>query len=388
MDFTLPETATAVRDLAADIATKISSDDRVAALEASSAPLDDQLWRELASAGLLALELPEALAGDIAGDLTTVENTTVAEQLGRRLARVPFGQHATAAGPLLARHAAVSLTSDLLPRLADGTLIATVAVEEDLGDDTLCPTATLTRSEHGYVLRGTKINVPFAAAAGLLLITATDGDGAAVAVVDATANGITVTETRTTGLTPMYLLELSDVAVDDAHVLHGADVVSDLVDRLTLALCAEQSGVLAAALEATASYAREREQFGRPIGSFQAVAQRLADGYIDVSALSLTTTQASWMLAQCDAQPAADVGRSAVGDHAEVSAAIATAKFWAAESGHRVAHTAVHVHGGVGLDTSHPTHRYFLRAKQNEFTLGSASTALRRLGDTLAADPA
>ena len=147
----------------------------------------------------------------------------------------------------------------------------------------------------------------------------------------------------------------------------------------------DRSGVLAAALDATARYAREREQFGRPIGSFQAVAQRLADGYIDVSALSLTTTQASWLLAQSDAGSSSD---SETTGSADVSAAIATAKFWAAESGHRVAHTAVHVHGGVGLDTSHPTHRYFLRAKQNEFTLGSANTALRRLGDALAADPA
>ena len=384
MDFTLPETATAVRDLAADIATKISSDDRVATLEASSAPLDELLWRELAWAGLLALELPEALAGDAAGDLTAVENITVAEQLGRHLARVPFGQHAIAAGPLLARNATTTLATDLLPRMADGTLVATAAVEEDLGDDALSPTTALTRSDRGYLLRGTKINVPYAAAAGLLLVTATDADGVAVAVVDATTDGITVTDARTTGLTPTYHVEFSDVAVDDAHVLHGADVVSDLVDRLTLALCAEQSGVLAAALAATASYAREREQFGRPIGSFQAVAQRLADGYIDVSALSLTTTQAAWMFAQSGSSS----DDAATTDHNEIAAAIATAKFWAAESGHRVAHTTVHVHGGVGLDTSHPTHRYFLRAKQNEFTLGSASTALRRLGDALAADPA
>ncbi len=385
MDFTLPETATAVRDLAADIATKLSTSERVAALEASSAPLDDLLWRELAAAGLLALELPESLAGDTAGELSTVENTTVAEQLGKHLVRVPFGQHVIAAGPILARHATTTLAKDLLPRLADGTLIATAAVEEDLGDDALSPTATLTRSDAGYVLRGSKINVGYAAAAGLLLVTASEADSVAVAVVDAAATGITITETRATGLTPTYHVEFSDVALDDAHVLHGVEVVSDLVDRLTLAVCAEQSGVLAAALDATARYAREREQFGRPIGSFQAVAQRLADGYIDVSALSLTTTQASWLLAQSDAGSSDD---SEITGSADVSAAIATAKFWAAESGHRVAHTAVHVHGGVGLDTSHATHRYFLRAKQNEFTLGSATTALRRLGDALAAEPA
>lgn len=108
------------------------------------------------------------------------------------------------------------------------------------------------------------------------------------------------------------------------------------------------------ALELTAEYAREREQFERPIGSFQAVSSRLADGYIDVKALRLTVTQAAWRLSE---DLPADV---------EVN----TAAFWAAEAGHRVAHTTVHVHGGVGIDTDHPVHRYFLAAKQTEFAVG------------------
>jgi len=132
--------------------------------------------------------------------------------------------------------------------------------------------------------------------------------------------------------------------------------------------------VLERALELTAEYARSREQFGRPIGSFQAVAQRLADGYIDVEAIGLTMWQAAWLLA---------AGRP--GDP-EVDAAIASAKFWAADAGHRVAHTAVHVHGGIGIDTSYPLHRYFVAAKRAEFTLGGATAQLLRLGDILAGE--
>ena len=128
------------------------------------------------------------------------------------------------------------------------------------------------------------------------------------------------------------------------------------------------------ALELTAEYARHREQFGRPIGSFQAVAQRLADAYIDVEAVWLTMWQAAWLLA---AGPQ---------DDPEVAAAVATAKFWAADAGHRVAHTAVHVHGGMGIDTSYPVHRYFAAAKRAEFTLGGATAQLLRLGDLLAAE--
>jgi alkylation response protein AidB-like acyl-CoA dehydrogenase len=133
-------------------------------------------------------------------------------------------------------------------------------------------------------------------------------------------------------------------------------------------LCALQLGVLERALELTAEYARSRVQFGRPIGSFQAVAQRLADGYIDVEAVRLTMWQAAWRLS---AGLPADT-------------AVATAKFWAADAGHRVAHTAVHVHGGVGIDTAYPLHRYFSAAKHNEFVLGGATAQLRRIGAALA----
>jgi alkylation response protein AidB-like acyl-CoA dehydrogenase len=131
----------------------------------------------------------------------------------------------------------------------------------------------------------------------------------------------------------------------------------------TVGLCATQAGVLERALELTAEHARSRVQFGRAIGSFQAVAQRLADAYIDVEAVRLTMWQAAWGLDDT---------------------AVATAKFWAADAGHRVAHTAVHVHGGTGIDTSAPVHRYFVAAKRNEFELGGATAQLRRIGAALA----
>ena len=130
--------------------------------------------------------------------------------------------------------------------------------------------------------------------------------------------------------------------------------------------------MLERALELTAEYAREREQFDRPIGSFQAVSSRLADGYIDVKGLRLTLTQAAWRLSE-DLPADVDVD---------------TAAFWAAEAGHRVAHTTVHVHGGVGIDTDHPVHRYFLAAKQTEFAVGGATGQLLRIGRELADTPA
>ena len=110
----------------------------------------------------------------------------------------------------------------------------------------------------------------------------------------------------------------------------------------------------------------------RVTGSFQAVAQRLADAYTDVEAVWLTMWQAAWLL------------DSRSHDDAETAAAVATAKFWAADAGHRVAHTAVHVHGGTGIDASYVLHRYFTAAKRAEFTLGGATAQLLRLGGLLA----
>ncbi|MEO9327935.1 acyl-CoA dehydrogenase family protein [Gordonia aurantiaca] len=372
MDFSLPESGNDVRGLARDIATAVSTPERVAELESSRAPIDSDLWRQLATAGLLGLEVPSAIAGESGGDLSVIENSLVATELGRVLARVPFGPHAIAALPVIVAHGSSALQDRLVKAGAAGEVVVTVAIEEDLGAPSDPPGTSL--SADG-TLSGTKVGVPYAEASNVLLVNATGPDGVVVVAVDADASGITVTPTPSTGLIPTAQVDFDATPVAGDAVLSGKEAVDALWARTTLACCAEQTGVVERALELTAEYAREREQFGRPIGSFQAVAQRLADGYIDVQGLALTTTQATWLLANSD-------------NASEIHNAIATAKFWAAEAGHRVAHTTVHVHGGVGLDTSHPVHRYFLRAKHNEFAYGSATAAARVLGAELADTPA
>jgi 3-oxocholest-4-en-26-oyl-CoA dehydrogenase beta subunit len=188
--------------------------------------------------------------------------------------------------------------------------------------------------------------------------------------------GVTVEPQSLTDFGAAGRVVLDGVVLSADRVLggvgRGADVAGWLVARATVGHCAAQAGVIERALELTAEHARTRVQFGRPIGAFQAVAQRLADAYIDVEAVRLTLWQAVWMLGS---------GSGPVADDAAV--AVATAKFWAAEAGHRVAHTAVHVHGGMGIDTSSPVHRYFTAAKHHEFALGGATAQLRRIGAAL-----
>jgi alkylation response protein AidB-like acyl-CoA dehydrogenase len=154
-------------------------------------------------------------------------------------------------------------------------------------------------------------------------------------------------------------LVLTGEPEDEAHRIAGAGWTRR---RLVIGAAAYQLGVVERALEMTAAYARERVQFERPIGSFQAVSQRLADAWIDVEALRLTVWQAA--------------GRP---EPAET----ATAGFWAAEAGHRVLHTAVHVHGGVGIDMDYPLHRYFLAAENHEFLIGGATAQLLDLAEVL-----
>ena len=143
-----------------------------------------------------------------------------------------------------------------------------------------------------------------------------------------------------------------------------------MVARGTLGVCATQLGVTEEALRRTAEYAGQRVQFERPIATFQAVGHRCADAYIDVEGIRLTLWQAAWRVAA--GLPAATE--------------IEVAKLWAAEGGHRVAHTAVHIHGGMGVAIEYPIHRYFVAAKQTEFMLGGATEQRLRIGSRLAAE--
>ena len=194
-----------------------------------------------------------------------------------------------------------------------------------------------------------------------------------VFLVAADDAGVTVDLADTTGHGSVGHLELQGVEVDADRRRRAATERRRLADHPRhVGPQRFQLGVLERALELTAEYAREREQFDRPIGSFQAVAS--------AAGRRLHRRQGP----AADADPG---GVAAVRGPAR-RREVGTAAFWAADAGHRVAHTAVHVHGGVGIDTDHPVHRYFLAAKQTEFAVGGATGQLLRIGRELADTPA
>ena len=383
MDFTLSEAQAELAGLARKI------------LAAHDEP--GRQWADLATAGVLAAGLPEALGGAGVGFL---EQCSVLAEMGRAASPAPYLASVVLGAGAAAAFGSADQQRQWAVPAGNGSVVITVALEEEDSEDPASPSARASWSGGRWLVSGVKTAVPALARAGLVLVPATvsatstaTASGAAEASPSAARevmvfliapadSGVTVQPQELAGGPDAARLVLDDVPVDERQVLgapgQGTEIARWLTARAAVGLCAVQAGVAERALELTARYAREREQFGRPIGSFQAVAQRLADAYIDVEAIRLTMWQAAWLLdnrEHASGQPG----------EAEVAAAVATAKFWAADAGHRVAHTAVHIHGGIGIDTSYPLHRYFLAAKQAEFTLGGATRQLLRLGDFLAA---
>jgi len=368
MDFSPSEASEDLGGLVRTITDSVCTPEHQRELDGLKTRFDRDLWAKFIDADILSAAAPEALGG---GDYGVLEQSAVLEALGRRLAAVPYLESTVLAAGALAKFGSEALQRDWAVPAVAGSKILTVALSGDMGEGPVQAQASGADGS-AYRLTGTRTQVSYGPVADAFLVPAETASGTAVFVVAAADPGVSVTPLSTTGHGSVAHLELAAVPVGADRMVGDGAVVDWLHNRHQLGLSVFQLGVLTEALAMTAGYAREREQFDRPIGSFQAVAQRLADGYIDVKGLRLTTTQAAWRLAE---ELPADVE-------------VRSAAFWAAEAGHRVAHTAVHVHGGVGIDTDHPMHRYFLAAKQIEFTIGSATGSLLAIGRELADTPA
>jgi len=367
VDFSHPEEADDLGGLVRTITEAVCTPDHQRELDGAADRFDRALWSKLVEADVLSAAAPESLGG---GGYGVLEQTAILEALGRQLAAVPYLESVVVAVGALGKFGSAELQQQWAAPAVSGQKILTVALAGEMGDGAVQAQS----GGAGYRLTGTRTLVPYGPVADAFLVPAETNSGTIVFVVAADDPGVTVTSLSTTGHGSVGHLDLRGVEIDEQRAV-GADgpaALGWIEIRQTLGLSAFQLGVLERALELTAQYAREREQFDRPIGSFQAVSSRLADGYIDIKGLRLTLTQAAWRLSE---DLPADID-------------VRSAAFWAAEAGHRVAHTTVHVHGGVGIDTDHPVHRYFLAAKQSEFAIGGATGQLLAIGRDLADTPA
>jgi 3-oxocholest-4-en-26-oyl-CoA dehydrogenase beta subunit len=372
VDFSFTEEQEAVRELAARIFSDLATPERLREVEDTDERFDRKLWAELAAAGLLGIWLPESVGGS---GLGFVAAGVVAEEAGRTAAAVPYVASAVlGAAPILEFGDGEQQRRWLEPMVAGDLVLSAALVEQ--GADPEDPRTTATPQGDGWRLDGTKAFVPAGMVAGAIVVSARTDDGIGLFVVDPGAAGVTRRAQEATSRQIEAELELSGVVVGAGDVLvagpAGGDALRWLLEHAEAALCLCVAGACDAAVKLTAQYTTTREQFGKPIATFQAVGQRAADAYIDAEAVRLTAWQAAWRLAE---------GLPATSE-------VAVAKYWADEGGQRVVHAAQHLHGGMGVDRDYPLHRYYLLTKHLALTLGGATTSLLRLGEVLATEPA
>jgi acyl-CoA dehydrogenase len=367
VDFAFSEEQEAVADLAARIFAGQVATDRVKEIEATDDRFDRSLWAELARAGLLGLIVPEAQGGN---GLGIMELCLLLEQQGRRLAPVPLWPTLALGALPLAEFGDDEQRARWLPAVAAGDAVLTAALAEPGANNPLATSVSARADGRAWRLDGTKPSVPAGLVADRVLVPAITGHRTlGVFLVDPSGPGVTLERAETTNREWHPHVTLDGAPAEPlGDPAGGSAIVEWTRQRALVGLCALQVGVAEEAVRQAAAYTSGRSQFGRPLSTFQGVALKAADAYIDTEAMRSTLWQAAWRLSE--------------GTDAAVE--VAVAKWWAAEGGHRIVHTTQHLHGGVGADIDYPIHRYFLWGKQIADMLGGAGVQLARLGQAVA----
>ncbi len=372
MNFDFSDDEKAIRELAHQIFTDRTTDEFMLEFDRGDETYDWGLWQTLADQGLLGIAVPEAAGGS---GLGLIELCLMLEEQGRRVSPIPLFSTLVLGGLPIAEFGTPEQQEKYLGPMLAGTAKLSAAIAEVGMNPALVQGVEASKESEGWVLEGDCAVVPDGAVADYILVPASSDGGSTFFVVDTSDPGVSVrpVEIGLSGERAAHLtlegLTLGDDAVLGA-VGQGEEILEWLVQRANVGHCALQVGVTEEAMKRTAAYISERKQFGIPLGSFQALAMRMADSYIDVEGIRSTYWLALWRLSEgLDAR-------------AEVRAA----KWWACDAAHRVVHTAQHLHGGMGADVEYPIHRFFLMAKRLSYSLGNASQQLEQLGRLLAQD--
>ncbi len=346
MDFELSDDQVALQDGARDLLDRRASPARVRATIDGGGGLDRELWDAMAEQGWVALELPEERGGL---GLTTVEVAVLLEEVGRHVAPAPYLSTVLALGALLRAGQDV-----LVDRLAGG----------EIGCAWWTAPGRARLEATGERLTGRTGPVPWAPSAAVAVVVARDGDGDALYAVDLDAVGRPAREPAMDLTRELGWLDLDAVP---AVRLGGADAVDALLDRGATFTAAEMLGSASRALDLAVEYAKDRVQFGRPIGSFQAVKHRCADMLVDVEGMRSTAYWAAWC----------------IGNDADGSVAASTAKIWCSDASKRVMASALQVHGGIGFTWEHDLHFFLKRAQLDQVSFGDAASHRQRLATLL-----
>jgi alkylation response protein AidB-like acyl-CoA dehydrogenase len=355
-----------LRDNLAEIVGKEYSTAKVRATVTAAAGPDPTAWRRLAGEfGVLAAALPEECGG-AGGDART--RAVVLTELGARLAPTPYFGTGVLFADAISLLADEATRTELLTAVAAGELLGAFAVAETSPEWT-APTVTAAQVGDGWQLTGTKSLVVDGIAAQQLVVTAAAPDGPGFFLVDAADSGVARTRLPASDLTrELAVVEFSGAAATRLETDDYAGVLAAIRDRAAIALSAEMLGGMRRATEVTVEYGKIRYQFGRPIGSFQAIKHRLADMYVRVE-LATATVRAATVPGQ-DAHALA------------VSAASTLAQL--IDFYRQTGDDIIHIHGGIGYTWEHEAHLYYRRSISDGLLLGSRDGHLDRLADLLA----
>jgi alkylation response protein AidB-like acyl-CoA dehydrogenase len=366
MDFGFSEEQEMLRSSARDFLAKEAPMTYVRKMMEDEVGFTGDLWKKMADLGWMGLILPEDYGGS---GLDFVDLVVVLEEMGRVVLPGPFFSTVVLGGVALLEGGSDALKQALLPKLATGDLKVTLAQLEPSGRwDADGIQLAAKANGGGFVLSGSKLFVPDAHVADQMVVAArTPGskgaDGISLFLVDARAPGITTTQLKTMDQTRrLGEVVLKDVRVPADRVLGtvggGWALLDRVVDRGKVGLCAEMCGGAQRVLEMSVDYAKVREQFGKPIGSFQAIQHKCANMLVEVESSKSVTYYAAWAVAN---------------DVAEAPLAAAMAKAYCSDAYRHVSGEGIQIHGGIGFTWEHDMHIYFKRAKSSEVTFGDAT---------------
>jgi alkylation response protein AidB-like acyl-CoA dehydrogenase len=371
MDFAPSEEQEMLKKSARDFLSVECPKKVVREIEAGDLGYSPELWKKMASLGWMGLALPEEYGG---AGLSLLDMAVLFEEFGRAAMTEPmFSTVVLGALPIL-KWGTEEQKKAFLPKVATGELFLTMALAEPgVNEDPLFVTTRAMTKDDGFLIHGTKLFVPYAHIADYLLVVARtkgvagDKKGITVFIVDRKSQGINITPLVTIAADKQFEVQFDKVFVSSKNILgslhNGLPLVREMLKKATAIQCAEMVGMAQQEMEITAEHTKNRVQFERPIGTFQAVQHRLADMFIDVNGVRWTTYQAVWRLSE--GLPA--------------DREVAIAKAFANIACQRVAFSAQQLHGGLGVDKDYDLHFYFRRAKAFALTLGSTPFHLKTL---------
>ena len=363
MDFGFSEEQEMLRDAAKRFLTDNCSTKYVRQMMADATAHDLAFWNKLVGQGWPGLLIPEQYGGT---NGTFLDLTVIVEEMGKAIIPGPFFAAAVLGAPTFIEGASDALKKEFLPKMAEGKFIATVAIAEGAGRfDAGGVELKASKKGSGYTLTGEKFFVPDAHVADAIVVAARTGggsgeDGITLLCVPAKEKGVTVTQLKTVDMTRrMCHVKFDNVQAD---VVIGKEnggwaTLRRVLDIATAALSAEMVGTAQKALDIAVDYAKTRVQFGKPIGSFQAVKHKCVDMMVAVENARSLTYYACWTVDE---------------RVAEAAAAVPMAKAYASDMAKNVTSEAIQVHGGIGFTWEHDMHLYHRRALAGEANLGNA----------------